>query len=84
MVKHDLDAAYRRLHVHPGHSVRCTTIIGDIAYLLVRLPFGVSAGPNMYSLINEAIFDLVNDLLQDPVWDPEKLYSPHSKEFKEP
>ena len=63
VVKHDLDAAYRRLHVHPDFAVRCTTIIKDVAYLLVQLPFGVSAGPSMYGLISKAIFDLVNDLL---------------------
>ena len=84
IVKHDLDAAYRRLHVHPDFAVRCTTIIDDVAYLLARLPFGVSAGPSMYSLISEAIFDLVNELLMDPVWDPEILHSPHKDSFQQP
>ena len=84
ILKHDLDAAYRRLHVHPDFAVRCTTIIKDIAYLLVRLPFGVSAGPSMYSLVIEAIFDLVNDLLMDPMWDPETLHSTHYDQFQPP
>ena len=84
IVKHDLDAAYRRLHVHPDFAVRCKTIINDVAYLLVRLPFGVSAGTSMYSLISEAIFDLVNDLLLDPVWDPATLHSPHYKSLRKP
>ena len=83
IVKHDLDAAYRRLYVHPDFAVRCTTIIKNVAYLLVCLAFGVSAGPSMYSLISKAIFDLVNDLLLDPTWEPSELHSPHYNEFQE-
>ena len=84
IVKHDLDAAYRRLHVHPDFAVRCTTILKDTAYLLLRLPFGVSAGPSMYSLISEAIFDLTNDLLMDQAWNPDTLRSPHHDHFQPP
>ena len=84
IVKHDLDAAYRRLHVYPDFAVRCTTIINDTAYLLLRLSFGVSAGPSMYSLICEAIFDLTNDLLMDPAWNPDTLHSPHHDQLQPP
>ena len=37
--KYDLDAAYRRLHVHPDHAVRATTMVQKLGYLLLRLPF---------------------------------------------
>ena len=83
-VKHNLDAAYRQLHVHPNFAIRCTTIINEVAYLLVRLPFGVSVGPSMYSLISEAIFDLVNDLLMDQAWNPDTIHSSRIDEFQKP
>ena len=82
--KYDLDAAYRRLHVHPDHAVRATTIVDNIGYLLLRLPFGVVAGPSAYSLVSEAIFDLANDLIRDPEWDPNTLQSPNAKHLHSP
>ena len=74
--KYDLDAAYRRLHMHPDHAVRAFTVFQDIAYLLTRLPFGAVAGPSLYSTISEAIFDLANDLMDDTAWNPTTLQSP--------
>ena len=84
IIKHDLDAAYRPIHVHPDFAIRATTVIGEIAYILTRFSFGVSAAPSMYSLISEAFFDRVNDLLTDPVWNPKSLHSPHKTEFQKP
>lgn len=75
--KYDLDAACRRLHVHPDHAVRASTIVNDLGYLLLRLPFGAVAGPSKYSLVSDAIFDLANDLIMDKEWDPKSLQSPN-------
>ena len=44
--KLDLDAAYMRLHVLAAMAVLTITIIRNIAYILLRLPFGVANGPN--------------------------------------
>ena len=76
MSKYDLDAAYRRLHVNPKHNLQCTTIIDKIAYIPLRLPFGVAAGPSIYSTMSETIFDLTNDLLNDKTWNINDLNSP--------
>ena len=45
-------------------------MVEGIAYLINRLPFGVSAGPSRYCRMSEAIFDLIYDLFLDETWDP--------------
>ena len=45
----------------------------QIAYILIRIPFGVSAGPSWFSIVSEAFFDLIYDLLLDETWDPETM-----------
>lgn len=82
--KYDLDAAYRRLHMHPDHAVRASTIVDKIGYLLLCLPFEALTGPSAYSLVSEAISDLANDLIRDPHWDPSKLQSPNSTHLHNP
>ena len=77
MSKYDMDAAYRRLHSIIIHALKCVTVVGKIAYIPLRLPFGVSPGPSLYSTISECIFDLVNDLLNDKDWNRETLNSPY-------
>lgn len=84
MLKLDLDAAYRRLHVTARMALLTITVIQKIAYILLRLPFGVANGPNDYSLISEPIFDLTNDVLRDPTFDPTDLHSPLQSEFEAP
>ena len=69
-MKLDLEAAYRRLHVTTRMALLAITIIGRIAYILLRLPFGVANGPNDYSIISETIMDLTNDILADDTFDP--------------
>ena len=81
LTKYDFDAAYRRVHVCPVHAVKTMIVIGELAYLLSRLPFGVECGPSEYSSISEGIFDLANDLLDDPKWDPEIDHSPLKSEL---
>ena len=34
--------------------------------------------------LSEAIFELVNDLLLDPVWDPDTLHSLYKDSFQQP
>ena len=75
--KYDMDAAYRRLHSIVDHALKCVTIVEKMAYVPLRLPFGVSPGPSLYSTISECIFDLVNDLLNDKEWNRQTLNSPY-------
>lgn len=75
-VKTDLDAAYRRIHVHPAIAIKQVVIINDIAYIGLRLPFGSSPAPAIYSILSDLIFDLANDLVDESDWDPRNLASP--------
>ena len=76
IMKLDLEAAYRRMHVTAKMALLAITIIGKIAYILLRLPFGVANGPNDYGYVSEPIMDLTNDILRDDTWDPDEVYSP--------
>lgn len=82
--KYDLDAADRQLHSHPTHAVKAITIVDKLAYILTRLPFGAAAGPSVYSVVSEMIFELANDLVQEKSWDHTKFTSPHSSKLADP
>ena len=82
--KLDLDAAYRRLHVLAAMAVMTITIIKKIAYILLRLPFGVANGLNDFCLISEPIIDFTNDILRDKTWSPQAIHSPLKLRFKPP
>jgi hypothetical protein len=84
LIKIDLDAAYRRLHVKAAMALLTITIIEKLAYVLLRLPFGVANGPNDYSLVSEPLFDLTNDIMQDETFRPETLHSPIRSELEKP
>ena len=49
------------------------TIVEEIAYVILRLQFGIANGPNDYSLTSEPLFDLTNDILLDPTFDPRTM-----------
>ena len=66
--KTDMDAAYRRLHVHLSSAVTCMTILDGLAYLLNRLPFGSESAPSKFSIISDTITDIAFDLTLDPSW----------------
>ena len=82
--KLDLDAAYMRLHVLASMAVLTITIIINIAYILLCLPFGVANGPNNFCLVSEPIIDITNDILRDDTWSPETIQSPLQQHFKPP
>ena len=84
LIKIDLDAAYRRLHVTAKMAVLTITILQKIAYILLRLPFGVANGPSDYCQVSEPIMDLTNDILRDDSWEPSELHSPLCSKFEEP
>ena len=84
MVKTDLDAAYRRVHVHPRIAIKQISIIDKIANIGSRLPFGSSPAPSLYCIVSDIVFDLANDLLEDPSWDFMSLHSPNKPKFPPP
>ena len=77
MAKKDLNAAYRRLHVLSKWTIRAITVFKNLAFIELRLPFGVSGGHSIYSCISEAVFDFVNDILKDTSWDSDVLHASH-------
>lgn len=77
MAKHDLDSAYRRLHWHARCALLCITIVGNIAYILTRLCFGIASGPNEWCLISELIVDFATALMEDKTWNPDSLFNPN-------
>ena len=73
--KFDFDSAYRRMYVRLYYALLCTTIIGSIAYILFRLPFGSSPAAGVFSLLSEFVVDLSQALVEDSSWDPTTLKS---------
>ena len=75
MSKMDLDAAYRRIHVSWQAAVSCITIVQDLAYLLLRLPFGSSPAASEFSIFSDIAVDLTSEIADDPSWDPSSIHS---------
>ena len=78
--KTDLDSAYRRAHVNERAMAKSLTWFkcgGNWMLLLcLRLTFGSTPGPSLFSTISESLTDLINALLKCPDWDPAALSSP--------
>ena len=73
----DLDAAYRRIHANAKIASTCITIVNELAFLCLTLPFGTAPAPAEYKTVSEASIDLGNDPLQYQYWDTDYLKSPH-------
>eukprot|EP00957_Ditylum_brightwellii_P156871 11939594-Ditylum_brightwellii.AAC.1 len=44
---------------------------------MLRLPFVSSPAPTEWSQASKMVFDLANDLIEDPHWHPSNLYIPN-------
>ena len=75
--KTDPNDAYRRVHANIQIAVTCIAIVGKLAFLCLRLPFGTTPAPEEYTTIGEEEIDLGNDLLAYTSWDSTDLQSPH-------
>ena len=73
----DLDAAYHRIHANATTASTCISIVDELDFLCLRLPFGTTPTPVEYTTISEAAIDLGNDLLRYESWDTDELNSPH-------
>jgi hypothetical protein len=74
--KVDFKSAYRRMHLKPDMAAKCITVVGGLAFISLRLPFGGRPCPSLWSDLSETITDLSNALALDLTWDPETLHSP--------
>ena len=75
--KTDLDAAYRRIHANMTTASKCISIVYELAFICLRLPFGTKHAPEEYTTVIEAAIDLGRNLLWDESWDTDDLNSPH-------
>ena len=83
LLKLYFDAVHRRLHVTAMMTLLTITVIDELAYILLRLPFGVANGRNDFSIVSESIFDLINDILRDKTYDPTNLNTHFNYKFGE-
>ena len=76
LCKFDLEAAYRRMHMHATTAAKCICITSICALVYLRLTFGAAFSPAEWCIIIEMMTDLSNDILNNPLWDPAKHKSP--------
>ena len=77
MTKIDLKAAYRRLHYTASMALQACVLIAHLLLVALRLTFGGAANPSQWSDVSELAFDLANDIVHHPGWDPALHHSPH-------
>jgi hypothetical protein len=74
--KVDFKPAYWRMHLLTDMAAKCITVVGGLAFVSLRLPFGGRACPSLWSDVSETITDLSNALALETTWDPDTLHSP--------
>ncbi len=78
--KLDFKSAYRRMHVNGKTAASSATQVKFentwLALLSLRLTFGGSPCPSLWSILSELCADLVNDILNCEAWDPSTVHSP--------
>jgi hypothetical protein len=77
MTKVDMKSAYRRLHYMAAMAVQACVLVCNLLLVALRLTFGGAANPSQWSDVSEMAFDLANDLVRNPGWDPSLHASPH-------
>lgn len=73
--KHDLDSAYRRLHIQLDHAFLESWTWGDLITLNFRMPFGGKPMAKKFSNVTDFISDMAQWLIDDPSWNPSFLKS---------
>jgi len=84
LCKVDLDAAYRRCSMSSSTSLESLTIFEDILLVALRLTFGGSPCPNLWSVISEMILDIGNAILLNSSWDHFEFFDPLSNLIENP
>jgi hypothetical protein len=77
ITKGDFKCAYRRIHLQAPTTVKACTCIDGILLVALRLTFGGSPNPSLWSDVSEVVTDLANDLVRRSDWDPTRHHSPH-------
>ena len=74
--KFDFSDAYRRIAHAALAAAQTILVVGEIAYICLRLSFGRSVNPPTWCSFSEMVTDLSNKLPLIPEWDPDGLHSP--------
>jgi hypothetical protein len=74
--KYDYSDAYRRIHHSASAAIQSIIVVGEVAYIALRLTFGGSPNPPTWCAFSEMVTDLANELLLCAEWDPRTLTSP--------
>jgi hypothetical protein len=77
LTKVDLKSAYRWLHYTAAMAVQACVLVCNLLLVALRLTFGGAANPCQWSNVSELAFNLANDLIWNPGWDP-SLHIPHT------
>ena len=75
--KTDLDTAYRQIHANTTTTLTCISILDELTFICLWLPFGTTPSPEEYTTISEAEIDLGNNIFRDEFWDTDYPNSPH-------
>lgn len=84
LAKTGITKACQRETQEANSAAACITQFQDLAFLALRLTFGGSFCPPMWTAISEMMTDLANNILHCPDWDPNELHSPMQDKLPEP
>ena len=84
ITKLDVKAAYRRIHSSATTALASCVIVPPLALMGLRLLFGASPNPSIWSDLSELLCDLCNQICRCPLWTAENtphLESPHQQKY---
>jgi len=84
LCKIDINAAYCRCSMASTTSLESMTVFDRLLLVALRITFGGSPCPNLWSVISETIVDVGNVILRNPFWDHEHLFDPISNQIENP
>jgi hypothetical protein len=73
--KYDYSDAYRRVAHSPRAAAQTIAVLGDVAYVSLRLTFGGSPNPPTWCAVSELVTDLANEIAWCSEWDPTTTHS---------
>jgi len=82
--KYDLSDAYRRIANGAKAAVETILVVGQIAYIMLRLCFGGSTCPPTWCSFSEMVTDLSNEIPLIEEWNPDELHHPMQKQVPAP
>ncbi len=65
-------------------SLESLTLVDGLLLVALRLTFGGSSCPNLWSVISESMTDIANSLLHNEFWDHNTLYNSLSNDLEDP